>query len=235
MNGKRWPRVLVGAGLTVALTLSPIFSAYALPFFNGNKAPEWESFSLHGVVGEAVCFDAEDFLSHGTETEFLMLTTLPDSTAATLQLGTVLLQVGDRLDVDALPDLVFYPLDGSTEYTFSFIPVRNEQEGAEFTVTVILTEEENLPPEASAISLVTCRNVAVNGQCQATDPEEDAITFRLVDSAARGSVELKEDGSFVYAPYRGKTGKDSFSYVAVDSAGNTSAPATVQVVIEKLR
>jgi hypothetical protein len=44
-----------------------------------------------------------------------------------------------------------------------------------------------------------------------------------------------EDGSneFIYTPYENKTGKDSFTYVAVDSVGNTSEPATVKVRISK--
>ena len=47
--------------------------------------------------------------------------------------------------------------------------------------------------------------------------------------------ELSEDGSaqFVYTPYENKTGKDSFTYVAIDSAGNTSPEAKVTIQIDK--
>ena len=34
-------------------------------------------------------------------------------------------------------------------------------------------------------------------------------------------------------PYENKTGKDSFTYVAVDAVGNSSDPATVKIKIEK--
>ena len=46
---------------------------------------------------------------------------------------------------------------------------------------------------------------------------------------------MPEDGSseFVYTPYENKTGKDSFTYVAVDAVGNSSDPATVKIKIEK--
>ena len=46
---------------------------------------------------------------------------------------------------------------------------------------------------------------------------------------------LAEDGSakFVYTPYENKTGKDSFTYVAIDSAGNTSSEAKVTIQINK--
>ena len=56
-----------------------------------------------------------------------------------------------------------------------------------------------------------------------------------MDKPARGAVTLSEDGSaqFVYTPYENKTGKDSFTYVAVDAVGNTSEPATVKIKIDK--
>lgn len=46
---------------------------------------------------------------------------------------------------------------------------------------------------------------------------------------------VAEDGSsqFVYTPYENKTGKDSFTYVAVDPAGNVSPEAKVSIQIEK--
>ena len=77
--------------------------------------------------------------------------------------------------------------------------------------------------------------MAITASFAATDPEGDLLTFQLVKKPARGAVTMPEDGSaeFVYTPYENKTGKDSFTYVAVDAVGNTSAPATVKVKIEK--
>ena len=49
------------------------------------------------------------------------------------------------------------------------------------------------------------------------------------------AVTLAEDGSsqFVYTPYENKTGSDSFTYVAIDPAGNTSPEARVSLRINK--
>jgi len=46
---------------------------------------------------------------------------------------------------------------------------------------------------------------------------------------------MAEDGSsqFVYTPYENKTGRDTFTYVAIDSAGNISSEASVTISIEK--
>ena len=85
------------------------------------------------------------------------------------------------------------------------------------------------------MDLSTYKNVAITGYFDAADPEGDPLTFQISDSPARGGVTLAEDGSgqFVYTPYENKTGRDSFTYVALDQAGNASEPATVTLRIEK--
>lgn len=92
---------------------------------------------------------------------------------------------------------------------------------------------ENSAPIAENITLTTYKNVAVNGQCAAVDPEGDLVTFQLMEKPARGQVMLGEDGAFCYTPYENKKGKDTFTYVAVDANGNISPEATVKITIEK--
>lgn len=96
---------------------------------------------------------------------------------------------------------------------------------------------ENSAPIAENLTLTTYKNIAIQGTCTATDPDGDQVTFRVVNTPARGAVTLSEDGSglFTYSPYENKTGKDSFSYVAEDATGNVSEPATVKIKIEKAK
>ncbi len=93
----------------------------------------------------------------------------------------------------------------------------------------------NSAPVAEELTLSTYKNVEVGGTFAGVDPEGDLLTFRLVSKPARGTVTQAQDGSaaFVYTPYENKSGKDVFTYVAVDSVGNTSVPATVTIKIEK--
>ena len=100
-------------------------------------------------------------------------------------------------------------------------------------LTLTSGEVDNSAPIAENLTLTTYKNVAVYGQCAAVDPEGDLVTFQLVDKPARGQVELGEDGAFCYTPYENKKGKDTFTYVAVDTTGNVSPEATVKVTIEK--
>ena len=111
--------------------------------------------------------------------------------------------------------------------------------GAMFMPALALTsttaEVENNPPIAENLTLKTYKGVAISSRFAAVDPEGDLVTFQVVDSPARGQVTLDENdpAAFWYTPYEGKKGKDSFTYVAIDTNGNTSKPATVKITIEK--
>lgn len=94
---------------------------------------------------------------------------------------------------------------------------------------------ENAAPIATNLELFTYRNVTLSERLSAFDPEGDLVTFRVTKNPARGAVTVEEDGSFTYAPYENKTGKDSFTYVAEDTKGNVSTPATVKLRIQKQR
>jgi len=102
-------------------------------------------------------------------------------------------------------------------------------------LTLTTAEVENAAPIAENLTLTTYKGVAISSRFAAVDPEGDLVTFQVVDSPARGQVTVDENdpAAFWYTPYEGKKGKDSFTYVATDSMGNTSQPATVKVTIEK--
>jgi len=102
---------------------------------------------------------------------------------------------------------------------------------------VVLTaaDAENAAPVAENLTLTTFKDVGISSRFAAVDPEGDPVTFQIVNSPARGQVTVDETdpAAFFYTPYEGKKGKDSFTYVAVDSQGNISEPATVKITIEK--
>ena len=102
------------------------------------------------------------------------------------------------------------------------------------TVSLYALTRENHMPVAQNLSLHTYTNVPVTGYFSARDPENDVLTYSLTSLPARGSVSVEEGGSaFVYTPYENKTGRDSFTFVARDTAGNTSPEATATIRIDK--
>ena len=199
------------------------------------------AFAKNGTIQDAITFSADDFIVEtdgDVKLDSIRLTSLPDVNAGVLILGDSALVPGDLVAMSAVSGLKFQPLTVPTaaSSSFTFVPIfSNGSAGDEVTVSLYLLSSNNNAPIAENLELNTYKNVAITGYFTAMDPEGDLLSFRIVDKPARGSVTLAEDGStgFVYTPYENKTGKDSFTYVAVDSVGNTSAPATVKLKIDK--
>lgn len=227
------------------LALSLIFSL-ALPasalFWNRKpEATYVEDFSKNGLVGSAIVFDPADFVVKPDEKTVLAGITvdqLPDAGAGVLNIGGQPLEPGACIDATALSGLRFQCAQhpSVTTATMLFTPAFSDRQGErQTTVTLYLLTQENNPPVARNMELTTYKNVAITGYFDAVDGEGDSLTFQLTSTPARGAVTLAEDGSsqFVYTPYENKTGRDSFTYVAIDPAGNTSPEAKVSLRIDK--
>ena len=92
----------------------------------------------------------------------------------------------------------------------------------------------NSAPVAENMELDTYRRVPVSGTFRCVDPEGDSVTYAVVKDPVKGAVTVEGD-TFVYTPGDGKKGRDSFTYIATDTAGNVSNAATVTVNIKKQR
>lgn len=92
---------------------------------------------------------------------------------------------------------------------------------------------EGSAPVAENFEFETYRGVSFGGELAAIDPDGDTLTFEITTAPVKGSIELSDDGSFVYTPADGKRGKDYFGYKAVDSDGNRSQEATVIIRLIK--
>lgn len=223
--------------LTLILTFALPTSAFV--FSREDIEPSVASFSKNGLATASISFSADDFVVEGGVTlDSIVIASLPDANAGILTLAGQELAVGDVVAINAVSGLRFQPLSTPTVASahFSFTPIfANGTTGSDVNVGVYLLASENNAPIAENLELSTYKNVAITAQFAATDPEGDILTFQLVKKPARGAVTMPVDGSseFVYTPYENKTGKDSFTYVAVDAVGNTSGLATVQIKIEK--
>ena len=209
----------LAAVLTLLLVCALPLSASAFFWDKKEEVPAVADFTKNGLVGDTIAFSPQDFaVESGADAvlSHITLVSLPDPGAGSLTMGGQALTVGTVIDATALSGLAF-------------------QSSPAPTVTLYLLTAANEAPIARNMDLSTYRNVAITGYFDAVDGEGDTLTFQLTDTPARGSVELSEDGSarFVYTPYENKTGKDSFTYVAIDSAGNTSPEARVTIRIDK--
>lgn len=240
MNPSRPLRRAALLAMMAALAVLMALPAAAQPVEELQELPAVSAFAKNGTVSDVFTFSPSDFIveSDSAELDSIILTSLPDPNAGVLSMAGKDLAVGEAVALSAVSGMRFTPNAQPTvaSTAFTFTPVFSDGTGGEsVTVDLYLLTAENAAPIAENLEITTYKNVAVTERFSATDPEGDILTFRLVDKPRRGAVTLSEDGSsqFVYTPYENKTGKDSFTYVAVDAVGNTSQPATVQVKIEK--
>ncbi len=99
--------------------------------------------------------------------------------------------------------------------------------------TMEIKTRPNTAPIAENIDLETFRGVQVTGHFKALDPDGDLLTFEITAVPKKGAVSPAEGTLFTYTPDAGAKGKDSFTYVAVDSNGGVSSSATVTIDIRK--
>lgn len=92
---------------------------------------------------------------------------------------------------------------------------------------------ENSAPIAENMEITTYYSTSIGGTLSALDPEGEVLTFEISTDPIKGTLELSEDGVYLYTPADGKKGKDYFGYRAIDSEGNKSYEATVIIKIEK--
>jgi len=233
-------RILITLTL-LALAIPLALPASALLASGSSEKAAVSTFAKNGTIHDVFTFSASDFTTTGDASlTSLVIQDLPSPDSGLLKLGNIVLSPGDSVSMNAISGLRFFPLSIPTVSTtqFTFLPLFSDGTVGDITsVSLHLLTEKNSAPVAENVELSTYRNVAVSGQLSAIDPEGDIVTFRLMSKPARGKVQLSEDGSgsFVYTPYENKKGKDTFTYVAVDSVGNISAEATVKITIAKAK
>jgi hypothetical protein len=183
--------------------------------------------------GASVSFSASDFSQSVPDLIKISLSSLPVKSVGVLSIEGEAAEIGDALRAEELESLTFSagPKAGATTY---FEVSATALDGSERTVAVVVRVNAgaNHPPIAENIDLTTYKGVASNGVFRAVDPEGDLVTFSIESAPRKGTVEIAGN-SFTYTPAQGKSGRDSFTYVATDANGNVSGVAKVQILINK--
>ncbi|NEW08340.1 cell surface glycoprotein [Paenibacillus sp. SYP-B3998] len=91
----------------------------------------------------------------------------------------------------------------------------------------------NHPPTVTDNTYKTTIGTSVSGAVYGSDADGDALTFSLVTSPAKGSVDLAANGAFTYKPKPDALGQDSFTYKANDGKAD-SVSAAVYLTITRV-
>ena len=180
------------------------------------------------------CFSAEDFSVEAPLTG-ICITGLPEANMGTVMLGSRVLRAGDILTADQVAQMTFCPLRTETDRSaeVEYLPVFADHVAASDVMTISIRGKEDKAPAAEDFALETYKNLAVTGNLKVTDPEGQPMSFSVTRQPRRGTLELREDGSFTYTPKKNKVGVDSFTFTASDPAGKVSREATVTINILK--
>lgn len=158
----------------------------------------------------------------------IMLCTLPET--GQLMCGEQAAYCGQIVLAGDLGQLHYLP-SGRGDDAFYYIEVYEDGQTGP-VVACTLASDYNQAPQASACSLRTWRNLTACGVFRASDPDGDALEYKIIASPKKGRVQCV-DGEFIYTPYTNKSGDDSFTYVVRDAYGAWSEEATVSVEIQK--
>ena len=150
----------------------------------------------------------------------ICITVAPDSG---LQLGDRALRSGDVLTADQAAQMTFSGPETQLEY----LPVFADGTGEKAVMTI---GKKAAAPVAEDSALETYQNIPIDGKCHLSG---ENLTLTLVRGPKRGTVELRNDGTFTYTPKKNKVGVDSFTYTAANVDGKQSREATVTITILK--
>ena len=179
------------------------------------------------------CFTPEDFAEENLAG--ICITYVPDPQTGTLMLGSRVLRSGDVLTADQVAQMTFCPAASEEDMTVSVscLPIYSDRVDPEITMTISIRGKENKAPVAENTALETYKNIPLDGNLKVKDPEGESMTYAVARQPRRGSVEIREDGTFTYTPKKNKVGVDSFTFTATDAGGKISREATVTVTILK--
>lgn len=180
------------------------------------------------------CFSSADF-SAEEDLKGICIISLPEEKIGTVKLGDRVLRPGDVLTADQAAQLTFCPLrtetDRSTEV--GYLPIYDDAVAPHAAMTLSVRGKEDKAPVAEDLATETYKNLPTTVRLKVSDPEGQPVTYEILRQPRRGTVEIREDGSFTYTPKKNKVGVDSFTFTATDPAGKVSREATVTITILK--
>lgn len=97
------------------------------------------------------------------------------------------------------------------------------------TIDVTIMEAGNTPPVATDSSISTDEDVSVTGQLEASDVDENELTYTLLTDAVNGKVIVKSNGEFTYISNANYNGTDTFSFTVMDASSQATGNVSITV------
>ena len=105
--------------------------------------------------------------------------------------------------------------------------------GAALAASLTVAQAAGNVPVAQAVEAETCIDIPIELPLSAADTDNDVVLYQLTEEPRLGTAKI-EGNILTYSPGH-KTGKDRFSFTAVDADGNTAKPVQITITISKNR
>ena len=168
--------------------------------------------------------------------KYITITKLPSFDEGVLTLGGSEILEGQTVSRENIQyiRLVPYPNRiGTIKFYFKNADDTTPDSSIQCVISVL--DSLHFSPSANAVNITTQKNIAVFKSMDGTDPDDDAINYKIVKGPKNGFLEVLDEtnGCFVYRPKNNFTGADSFVYQIEDEYGDISNLATVQIKVTK--
>ena len=191
----------------------------------------------NGVAGNTVTFSASDFAEAlGTHSlSSIKITSLPEAGKGVLTFGGAPVSAGDVIEAEELSLLCFTPAEHGEGASFGFLPVGSAYEESFTCVISMEAENLNLAPTTKHGEIADMAGITVFSTLCGEDGEGERLRFSIVTGASHGTVEITDEhtGVYRYTPDEGYSGRDSFTFCAVDECGNVSNVSKITVNIAR--
>lgn len=191
------------------------------------------------LVGESIKFTSEDFarVMNIESVSSITITELPPITDGELRVGSAVVTGEQTLSAASVSLMTFSSSSAVKSSRFKF---KVNDLPYEMTCKLYSLEEENYAPTLAyapltAVEVSTYEDVSCFGRLPCYDPDGDETRIEVVSYPKKGVLVIEDNalGTYRYIPYENETGKDSFTYVAIDCYGNYSAAKEVSVEIKR--
>ena len=188
-----------------------------------------------GVSNTDVKFSIEDFeKTTGKSISYIVISSTPAEEAGVLSLHGERVTSGQTIPASSVSYLVFSPkAENLATTSFSFRAGAPDWTETDIPCIITMKSSINLAPIASDEELQTFAGIPVVHTLAVADPNGDDTKIQITSYPRNGSVSVNTNGTVIYTPKDGYSGKDTFCYTATDKYGMVSGEAKVSIEVDK--
>lgn len=200
------------------------------------------NFKKSGLVNSTLHFKYQDFCNFFgvRKLDSITVSTLPSVFEGTIYLGDTPVLANQTINKTDMNKFSFVPASADVSNVAFRISANGISCESSVKCNLFLFDKLNTAPVITqnvitTDKITTKKNIMVYSSVNATDAENDELSFEVTTEAKHGVVRFvdKQNGIFSYTPALDFTGKDSFEFAVSDNCGNTSEKMSIEIKVEK--